>query len=153
MNHTLTAAPKHEAGIPPLDDPHWMAEGPGKWSLPLGFLPDGAGWVELMRLDPGVKLGLHRHTGAVHAVNLQGWRRLHTGRRVGPHEYVYEPHGNVDWWQSDEAGPLVLWVAVMGTVEYLGAGGAVLATITRADREAAYRRHCAERGLQARTLV
>lgn len=27
----------------------WMPEGEGKWSLPIQFLPDDAGWVELMR--------------------------------------------------------------------------------------------------------
>jgi hypothetical protein len=44
-------------------DALWIPEGEGKWSRPLGFLPDRSGWVELMRLDPGVRLGLHRHTG------------------------------------------------------------------------------------------
>ena len=29
----------------------WIPEGDGKGSLPLQFLPDGAGWVELMRLE------------------------------------------------------------------------------------------------------
>ena len=28
----------------------WIPEGEGKWSLPIQFLPDDAGWVELMRL-------------------------------------------------------------------------------------------------------
>lgn len=61
-----------------LDD--WMPEGDGKWSLPLQFLPAGAGWVELMRLDPGVRVGLHRHTGEVHALNRAGSARLNTQR-------------------------------------------------------------------------
>ena len=68
----------------------WMPEGPGKWSRPLRFLPDNEGWVELMRLDPGVRLGLHRHTGEIHAYNLQGRRRLCTGEIVGPGDYVHE---------------------------------------------------------------
>jgi len=61
-------------------DAFWIPEGEGKWSRPLRFLPGESGWVELMRLDPGVRLGLHRHTGLVHAYNVQGSRRLCTGR-------------------------------------------------------------------------
>jgi 2,4'-dihydroxyacetophenone dioxygenase len=52
-------------------------------------------WVELMRLRPGVRLGLHRHTGEVHALNLAGERRLNDGRLVRAGDYVYEPPGNV----------------------------------------------------------
>lgn len=52
----------------------WIPEGEGKWSLPIQFLPDDAGWVELMRLSPGTRLGLHRHTGEVHALTLAGER-------------------------------------------------------------------------------
>jgi hypothetical protein len=37
-----------------------------------------------MRLDPGVKLGWHRHTDEVHAFNLEGHRRLNTGESIGP---------------------------------------------------------------------
>tara|TARA_Y100001972_G_C7501238_1_gene253698 strand:+ start:317 stop:523 length:207 start_codon:yes stop_codon:yes gene_type:complete len=41
-------------------------------------------WVELMRLSPGARLGLHRHTGEIHALNLQGQRRLCTTiREIG----------------------------------------------------------------------
>ena len=54
----------------------WIPEGEGKWSLPIQFLPDDAGWVELMRLSPGTRLGLHRHTGEVHALTLAGDRRI-----------------------------------------------------------------------------
>ncbi len=50
-----------------------------------------------MRLQPGAIVGLHRHTGDVHAFNLSGYRKiLDTGEIVGPGDYVYEPAGNVD---------------------------------------------------------
>ena len=124
-----------------LDD--WMPEGEGKWSLPLHFLPDGAGWVELMRLAPGVRVGLHRHTGEVHALNLSGERRLNDGRVIRAGEYVYEPAGNVDWWEATGQEPLVVFVAVKGSVEYLGAHHTVLKRIDTADRIADYQRHCA----------
>lgn len=133
-----------------LDD--WMAEGAGKWSLPIAFLPDGSGWVELMRLSPGVRLGLHRHTGEVHALNLVG-ERLNDGRVVRAGDYIHEPAGNVDWWEATGDEELVVHVVVKGEVEYLGPHRTVLQRITTADRLHDYRRHCAALGLQPRELA
>jgi hypothetical protein len=58
----------------------WITTGPGKSFRPLRFAADG--WSELMRLEPGAGVLLHRHTGEVHAFNLAGTRIL-TGERVG----------------------------------------------------------------------
>lgn len=127
----------------------WMPEGEGKWSLPLQFLPDG-GWVELMRLAPGVKLTLHRHHGEVHGLNLQGQRQLDDGRLIGTGDYVFEPDGNVDSWQAVGDEVLVLHVVVRGDVDYVGADGTVQRRITTADRIAAYQAFCAARGLHPR---
>ena len=131
----------------------WIREGEGKWSLPVAFLPGGAGWVELMRLAPGVRLGLHRHTGEVHALNLQGERRLNDGRVVRAGDYIHEPAGNVDWWEATGDEELLVHVVVKGEVEYLGAHHAVLQRITAADRIEDYRRHCAAAGVPARELA
>ena len=138
--HAVVAASSLSADGP------WIFEGPGKWSRPLRFLKDGRGWVELMRLDPGVKITLHRHTGEVHAYNLQGQRRLSSGEVVAPGDYVHEPAGNVDWWEAIGDEPLVVMVVVMGTVEYISHDGAVKRRITTADRIADYRRWCEETG-------
>ncbi len=135
------------------EDGLWVPEGPGKWSRPLRFLSAGRGWVELMRLDPGVKLGIHRHTGEVHAFNLQGQRKLHTGEVVGPGEYVHESAGNVDWWEAVGDETLIVYVVVMGEVEYIGAHGVVERRITTADRIADYRRHGKEMGVELPDLV
>lgn len=141
------AAAMHRAG---LDT--WIPEGEGKWSLPVQFLPDGAGWVELMRLLPGVRLGLHRHTGEVHALNLAGERRLNDGRVVRAGDYIHEPAGNVDWWEATGTQELVVHVVVKGEVEYLGAHHSVLQRISSADRLRDYHRHCALVGSQPREL-
>jgi 2,4'-dihydroxyacetophenone dioxygenase len=141
----VVAAALHRSGLP-----DWMPEGDGKWSLPLAFLPDDAGWVELMRLRPGVRVGLHRHTGEVHALNLQGTRRLNDGRVVGPGDYVFEPSGNVDWWEASGTQDLVVHVVVKGAVEYLGPHRTVLRRITAQDRIADYRRHCLQMSLPSR---
>jgi len=130
----------------------WIPEGEGKWSLPLKFLPDGAGWVELMRLAPGVRLGLHRHTGEVHALNLAGERRLNDGRVVRVGDYIHEPAGNVDWWEAIGDEELIVHVVVKGEVEYLGPHHSVLQRIDAAGRIADYHRYCAETGVQPRDL-
>jgi 2,4'-dihydroxyacetophenone dioxygenase len=131
-------------------DTFWIPEGAGKWSRPLGFLPGESGWVELMRLDPGVRLGLHRHSGVVHAWNVQGSRRLCTGEEIAPGGYVHEPAGNVDWWESIGDEPLVVFVVVMGAVEYLDEDGRVLERIATSDRIADYRRWCDAHGVEPR---
>lgn len=138
---------------PLSSDGLWIAEGPGKWARPLRFLNNDRGWVELMRLAPGVRLGLHRHTGEVHAYNLQGRRRLCSGEIVGPGDYVHEPAGNVDWWEAVGDEPLVVLVAVSGAVEYIDRRGAVLERITTADRIDAYLHHCEEAGIEPRRLT
>ncbi|MBS0291769.1 MAG: anti-sigma factor [Proteobacteria bacterium] len=130
----------------------WIPEGEGKWSLPIQFLPDDAGWVELMRLSPGTRLGLHRHTGEVHALTLVGERRLNDGRVVRPGDYIHEPAGNVDWWEATGTEELLVHVVVKGSVEYLGPHHAVLQRISTADRRADYRRWCEAEGVVPRDL-
>ena len=53
-------------------DMDWIPAGDGKSFRPLRFEPDG--WLELMRLEPGSVVSLHRHTCEVHAFNLSGTR-------------------------------------------------------------------------------
>jgi len=130
----------------------WIPEGEGKWSLPLQFLPDGAGWVELMRLAPGTRVGLHRHTGEVHALTLAGARRLNDGRLVHAGDYIHEPAGNVDWWEAVGDEELLVHVVVKGSVEYLGPHHSVLRRISAQDRIADYRAHCAAVGAAALEL-
>ena len=131
----------------------WIPEGPGKWCRPLRFLSCGRGWVELMRLTPGAALGWHRHSGEVHAINLQGSRKLCTGEIVGPGGYVHESAGNVDAWEAVGEQDLVLFVVVMGTVQYLGDGKTAHPPITTEDRIRAYEHYCAETGIQALSLI
>src|SRR5262244_1866082 len=57
----------------------------------------GDGWSELMRLEPGSTVPLHRHNGDVHAFNLSGaWEILGTGERAGPGSYLCEPAGTIE---------------------------------------------------------
>jgi len=81
----------------PLDteEMDWIPTGPGKSFRPLRV--ELGGWSELMRLEPGSAVALHRHAGEVHAYGVSGSRQiLGTGEIAGPGSYVYEPAGTVD---------------------------------------------------------
>lgn len=100
--------------------------------------------VLLLRLEPGTVIGLHRHEGEVHALNLAGERELDTGMRVGPGGYVYEPAGNVDSWKAVGTEPVIVFVTVRGAMESLDAEGRVTERTTTGSLATAYRRFCAE---------
>lgn len=120
---------------------------PGKSARLLRFLPDDAGFVELLRMEPGVTMPLHRHSGEIHAFNLSGSRQLCTGEVIGPGDYVYEPPGNTDWWRIVGGDTMVALVVVRGEVEFLGADGSVLARANAATQRAELERHCRTQGL------
>lgn len=133
---------------------HWVpSTTPGKSSSPLRFLAGERGFVELLRMEPGVVMPLHRHTGEIHAYNLTGTRKLCTGELIGPGDYVYEPPGNTDWWKIVGDEPMLALVIVLGTVEFLGPGGAVIARASAGTQLADYARHCHEQGWEMLDLV
>jgi 2,4'-dihydroxyacetophenone dioxygenase len=121
----------------------WIATGPGKSFRPLRFGADG--WSELMRLEPGSGVALHRHTGEVHAFNIRGTREiLGTGELVGRGGYVYEPAGTVDGWGAIGDEPCVVHIKVTGTIEYLDDGGQVTESVNADTQRAAYLAWCRE---------
>ena len=131
----------------------WVPLSPGKAFKPLRFLREDRGFVELLRLDRGEAIPLHRHTGEVHALNIEGSRELSTGEIIRPGDYVYEPAGNVDSWRVVGDERLVVLVVVMGAVEYLDDDGRVTKRYTARTLMDAYREHCLSRGIMPRDLV
>ncbi len=126
----------------------WMpAPAPGKSAKLLHVLPGDTGFVELLRMEPGVKMPLHRHAGEVHAWNIAGSRVLCTGETVGPGDYVYEPPGNTDWWQATDDEALVVFVVVMGEVAFLGDDGEVLQRVSAATLRRDWEAFCRAQGL------
>jgi 2,4'-dihydroxyacetophenone dioxygenase len=126
----------------------WVPSGtPGKSAKLLRFLPDDRGFVELLRMEPGVVMPLHRHTGEIHVYNLSGTRQLCTGEIVGAGDYVYEPNGNTDWWKIVGAQTMLALVVVIGKVAFLDAEGRVTATADAASQRAELERHCLRTGL------
>lgn len=132
----------------------WVPSGvPGKSSRPLRFLAGDRGFVELLHMEPGVVMPLHRHTGEIHAFNLRGSRLLCTGERIDAGGYVYEPAGQTDWWKVVGDEPLLALVVVMGEVEFLDADGAVRSRASAATQRAEYERHCRALGRAMADLV
>jgi 2,4'-dihydroxyacetophenone dioxygenase len=134
-------------------DAPWVPLSAGKSFKPLRFFADNRGFVELLRLEPGASIPLHRHTGDVHAFNLEGTRELDSGERVGPGDYVYEPAGNIDAWKVVGAVPLVVLVVVTGAVEYLDADGAVIGRYTAERLFDLYLAHCEANGIEPLDLI
>ncbi len=119
----------------------------GKSARPLRFLDDNRGFVELLLMQPGCVMPLHRHSGEVHAYNLSGQRKLCTGELIGPGDYVHEPAGNTDWWKIVGDEPMLALVVVYGRVEFLHGDGRVRHTVDALTQRADYERHCQARGL------
>jgi 2,4'-dihydroxyacetophenone dioxygenase len=152
-NDAVTAATLLPARAVARGTVPWVPLSAGKSFKPLRFLRDDRGFVELLRLQPGEAIALHRHTGEVHAWNLEGSRQLDTGEVIGPGDYVYEPAGNVDSWKVVGDAPLIVLVVVMGAVEYLDADGGVLRRYTARTLMEAYRDYCIASGIAPRDLV
>jgi anti-sigma factor ChrR (cupin superfamily) len=139
MNPAPSAHPLHTQAMA------WIATGGGKAFRPLRF--EAGGWSELMYLEPGSLVPLHRHTGDVHAYNLSGSRLIiATGEVIGPGDYVYEPPGNVDAWQAVGDEPCVVHIKITGAVEYFDEAGTVTGRADSATQRAAYLDWCRENG-------
>lgn len=149
--HALASAPLRFTASDVL--PWVPSPVPGKSSRPLRFLRDNRGFVELLRMEPGVVMPLHRHTGETHAFNLSGSRRLASGEVIGPGGYVYEPPGNVDSWEVIGEEPLIALVVVMGEVENPAPDGHVRGVANAATRFVEYQAFCRERGIAMLDLV
>jgi quercetin dioxygenase-like cupin family protein len=157
-----SVAPKsNEASLPPFlparnlehDAVPWVPLAEGKSFKPLRFLSGNRGFVELLRIEPGTVIPLHRHSGEVHAFNLEGWRELCTGELIGPGAYVYEPVGNTDSWRVVGEVPCVIFVTVMGSVEFLGPDNTVMKSVSGDTLKDIYQQHCTMNGIQALDLV
>jgi len=131
----------------------WVPLPGGKACKPLRFLSGNRGFVELLRLERGSEISTHRHTGEVHAFNVEGSRELSSGEIIRPGDYVYEPAGNIDSWRVVGDAPLVVLVVVMGAVEYLVPSDSVTSVYTADTLLALYRRHCEEHGVEVLDLI
>lgn len=121
----------------------WVPAGAGLAFKPLAFLPNNGGWIQLLRLEPGTTIPLHRHTGEVHALNLSGHRVVAgTEATIGPYTYVHECAGDVDTWTAVGSEPCVVHVEVHGTVDYLNEDGTIELVVDAELQRQLYLAHC-----------
>jgi quercetin dioxygenase-like cupin family protein len=131
----------------------WISHGAGVSSQLLALFNDNGGWVNLLRLEPGARIPLHRHRGEVHSYVLSGRRRIEPeGRLLGAGEYHFEQPGNVDAWAVEGDESLVSLFIVLGLVEYLDPEGRVIRLETTESKAEAYFRTCADAGIQPLNL-
>jgi quercetin dioxygenase-like cupin family protein len=155
------AAKPNEAGVFPFLPARnlaqtalpWIPLAEGKSFKPLRFLSGNRGFAELLRIEPGTIIPLHRHSGEIHAFNLEGWRGLCSGELIGPGDYVYEPAGNVDSWRVVGEVPCVIFVTVSGSVEFLGPDNTVTRSVSADTLMEIYRQYCTMKGIETLDLV
>jgi quercetin dioxygenase-like cupin family protein len=127
----------------------WIPVGPGEWIKPLRVLAGNRGRALLLRLEPGGIVPPHRHTGDVHAFNLEGSRELiDNGQIVGPGDYVYEPAGNADTWRVVGDTACTVFIVTRGVMEYLDDRGSVVQRDSADTLRKAYLHHCRDNGLE-----
>lgn len=129
-----------------VDHLPWVPLRAGMWMRPLCFLDEG--YSLQLRVAPGVRTGLHRHTGEVNALMLSGQRRIYTsGERLGPGDFIHEPPGNQDDWGCEGDQDCVIMITLTGRIDYLGPQGETLHHSDTHTAQAAYLSHCARLGL------
>jgi quercetin dioxygenase-like cupin family protein len=133
-------------------DTPWVPFGDGQWFRLLRVLSNYSGYVAQLKLNVGAVIPPHRHTGTVHALNIQGSRRLHSGETIRPGDFAFEPAGNVDTWQAVGDEPLIVHIQVEGDVEYLDQRGGVASRSNAQLLESAYHRYCAAVGIAVKHL-
>ena len=124
----------------------WVPLRAGMWMRPMCFLDDG--YSLQLRVSPGVRTGLHRHTGAVDSLTLSGRRRIYSSdEMVGPGCFVHEPAGNEDDWGCEGDEDCIIQITLKGRVEYLNADGEVDHYTDTSTAQAVYLGFCREAGL------
>ena len=116
----------------------WIATGPGKSFRPLRFAADG--WSELMRLEPGSSVALHRHTGEVHAFNIRGTREILGSGELSDRAATCTSRRRRMGRVGDE--PCVVHIKVAGTIEYLDDNGQVIESVNAETQRAVYLAWC-----------
>jgi anti-sigma factor ChrR (cupin superfamily) len=141
---------RERQGLIHADEQPWMPLSPGISARPLRFA--GEERTLQLKIEPGVSVGRHRHTGAVHAFNVSGSRQLSTGEIAGPGAYVYEPAGNDDSWWCVGDEPCVVQITLSGRVVYVDEAGKELSFTDTAKLRQQYLDWCMSEGVEAKAL-
>ena len=108
------------------------------------------------RMAPGLDVGTHRHTGAVHMFTLSGaWRYLEHDYVNRAGSYLYEPPGSVHTLHvpADNTELTETLSVIYGTTEYLDQDGAVTMVNDAAAALRAYYESCEAAGIPRPTGI
>ena len=107
-------------------------------------------WVVRTRLEPGVAIQRHKHTGEVHAFTTAGaWKYLEYPEVNTAGSYLFEPAGSVHTLQAlpENEGITEAWFAIRGANLNLDEEGNVESVLDAPTILALYLAQCEEAGL------
>lgn len=113
-------------------------------------------WVVRMRMQPGVTLPTHKHTGEVHAFTLSGsWKYLEYPEVNTAGSYLFEPAGSIHTLHVPATNTEVtdVWFAIRGANLNLDEEGKVTLIFDAALVRKVYLSHCRKQGLPAPQIV
>ena len=101
-------------------------------------------YVTSGRLDAGIEVGIHRHTGAVHMFTLAGaWRYLEHDYINRAGSYLFEPAGSVHTFAVlPDQGITETLSVIYGETEYLDTDGNITQVTNAATNLRAYYEAC-----------
>lgn len=113
-------------------------------------------WVVRTRLEPGVTIPRHKHTGEVHAFTTAGaWKYLEYPEINRPGSYLFEPAGSIHTLHAleDNEGLTEAWFAVSGANLNLDEAGNVEDVLDAHLILELYLAQCAEAGHPAPDVI
>ena len=154
MTTNLAAVPiLPDRAIGAADVP-WVPLSDGVAYKPMRFdLATGA-WVNVLRIDPGARLGRHRHNGGpVLAYCLEGsWSYVERTWVATPGTFVYEPPGDIHTLVAGPEGMTTVFVTD-GVLQFFADDGTIDHEDNVFTRYQGYVEHCAANGLVPLDLV
>jgi hypothetical protein len=120
------------------------------WARPLRF--HGEERTLQLKVDPGVTIGRHTHTGEVHAYDVSGSRQLDIGEIAGPGAYIYDPAGHVDSWPCVGDEPCIVQIIMSGRLTCPRANDDLLDHINTPKLREFYLAWCGENGFEPITI-
>jgi quercetin dioxygenase-like cupin family protein len=113
-------------------------------------------WVVRMRMQPGVTLPTHKHTGEVYAFTLSGsWKYLEYPELNTAGSYLFEPAGSIHTLHVPASNTEVtdVWFAIRGANLNLDEAGNVSLIFDAALVLKVYLSHCRKKGLPVPQIV
>jgi quercetin dioxygenase-like cupin family protein len=129
---------------------------PGTWFRLLQADVDGGVYAMAGKMPPGLAVGTHRHTGAVHMYTFSGaWCYREHDYVNSAGSYLYEPPGSVHTLEvpTSNTEPTETLSIVYGTTEYLATDGSVVTVSDAGTTLRGYYESCEAAGVPRPTRI